>query len=371
MKIIQFEWKKLWKSKAFIAFLLITVAIVAALFTRNYFYQDIVKSKKVESFQEQSSNVIATVNTDRKTLEEIGEGVDPTLEENIELGLSLYQKLQELLAAVDADEDLSALQLENDAYELAMQYISMQEGFRYPLTELEMQDEIKLNEELLQKELPKEDLHASIQPAVFMKQVVQLLFNTFGFFILVVIIGTPIVKEFDDRTIKLSYGLPISSRRLVLSKWLSMVLSGTTWFGLIMLTTYAISTVFGKEIANPFEYPLYTEQMTFMTSGEYVTQSIIYGLFYLIVLMSFFIFLSFLLKNTLVVHIVLLILFVINFMMTSNGLIHFALPWSYQELDQTVLLRENASWIGAILSLVLTGVLLLFAVLSSKRREYR
>lgn len=88
MKIIQFEWKKLWKSKAFIAILLITVALIAGLFTRNYFYQDIVKSKKIEMFQEHSSAVISPVNSDRDTLEEIGEGVDPKLEESIELGLT-------------------------------------------------------------------------------------------------------------------------------------------------------------------------------------------------------------------------------------------------------------------------------------------
>ncbi|WP_042220666.1 ABC transporter permease [Oceanobacillus manasiensis] len=369
MKIIQFEWKKLWKSKAFIAILLITIALIAGLFTRNYFYQDIVKTQKMEMFREHSLNVISQVDADRDTLEEIGEGVDPILEENVELGLSLYRKLQELRAAVDAGEDLSALQLENEAYELAMQYLSKDK--RYPLTEIEMQDEVKLNEELLQKELPKEDLQASIQPAVFMKQVMQLLFNTFGFFILVVIIGTPIVKEFDDHTIKLTYGLPISSHRLVLSKWLSMVLSGAIWFGLVLLAAYAVSTVLGKDLANPFEYPLYTEQMTFITMGEYVTQSIFFGLFYLILLMSFFIFLSFLLKSTLVVHIVLLILFVVNFIMTSNGVIHPIIPWSYQELGQAVILSETASWIGAVLSLVLTSILLLFAILTSKRREYR
>lgn len=369
MRIIEFEWKKLWKSKAFIAILLLTIALIAGLFTRNYFYQDIVKSKKIEIFQDHSSDVLSQLNADQDDLEKIGEGVDPTLEETIELAVSLYGKLQELLAAIKADEALTALQMENEAYELAIQYISL--GKHYPLTEVEMQDEMNLNEVLLQKELPKEDLHASIQPSVFMKQVVQLFFNTFGFLIVLVVTGTPIVKEFDDHSIKLTYGLPISSPRLLVSKWVSMVLSGATWFMLVLLAGYAISTVFGKDLANPFEYPLYTEQMTFMATAEYLSQSIIFGLLYLLVLMSFFIFLSFLLKNTMIVHIVLLILFAGNFIMARNGVIHPIFPWSYQELDQAVLLQGFASWMSTIFSLILTGILLFLAILSSKRREYR
>ncbi|BAC12228.1 hypothetical conserved protein [Oceanobacillus iheyensis HTE831] len=368
MKILLFEWKKLWKSKAFILLLLVSMILIAGLFIRNYIYQDIVKSQKIEMYQDHASNVLSQLMGDQEDRREIGEGVDPILEEKVEVGSSLYGKHEELITAINEDEEITALQLENETYDLAIKYHSLEKN--YPLSKIDMEDEIRLNEELLMKQLPKENLNASIQPAVFMKQVIQLLLNTFGFLILIVIIGTPMIKEFDDNTIRLTYGLPISSRRMVLSKWGGLVLSGMTWFGIVLLFTYFIVATFGKELPNPFEYPFYTEQMNFILGEDYIQQSIIFGMLYLLTLTALFVWLMFLMKNTLVVHLVILFLFLINFLVIKSGFVYPFLPWSYQELDVVTLQQKQASWIGVFLNIGITTLLLLLAITSSKRREY-
>ncbi|RDW20065.1 hypothetical protein CWR48_04900 [Oceanobacillus arenosus] len=371
MKSIQYEWKKLWKSKAYIALIVITMLIIAGLFYRNVVYQDIVKSEKIETVQSQSTWIVSYLSRDRELLKETGEGSNPDLEESIALGSQLNGKLQDLLAAIQEDEHITALHVENDVYALAMQYQTMSDNKSYPISKVEMEDEITLNNELLKKKLPKEDLGASIQPAVFMKQVVQYLFNTFGFFIVIVVIGTPIVREFDDNTIKLTYGLPVSPVRMIMTKWISITLSGICWFVIALLSAYAISTIFGTEETNPYDYPFFTEKMAFITAGDYLQQSIILGIFYLLLLMSLFVFLSFLIKNTLVVHITLLILFVCNYIVIRSGIIFPFLPWVYQELDAATLQSNGISWTGFLLMIVFTGVLLLLAIRASKRREYR
>ncbi|MFD1336630.1 ABC transporter permease [Oceanobacillus iheyensis] len=368
MKILLFEWKKLWKSKAFILLLLVSMILIAGLFIRNYIYQDIVKSQKIEMYQDHASNVLSQLMGDQEDRREIGEGVDPILEEKVEVGSSLYGKHEELITAINEDEEITALHLENETYDLAIKYQSLEKN--YPLSQIDMEDEIRLNEELLMKQLPKENLNASIQPAVFMKQVIQLLLNTFGFLILIVIIGTPMIKEFDDNTIRLTYGLPISSRRMVLSKWGGLVLSGMTWFGIVLLFTYFIVATFGKELSNPFEYPFYTEQMNFILAEDYIQQSIIFGMLYLLTLTALFVWLMFLMKNTLVVHLVILFLFLINFLVIKSGFVYPFLPWSYQELDVVTLQQKQASWIGVFLNIGITTLLLLLAITSSKRREY-
>jgi ABC-2 type transport system permease protein len=369
MKIIQFEWKKLWKSKLFLGLLLVTAVFISGLFLRNYIYQDSVKTERVEYFQEQSSQVLRQYITDQQDLAEIGEDSSPNLVEAVEIGASLYRKLGELLTAIQTDEHLSSLQLENEAYELAMQYQSIDK--HYPLSVGEMEREMKLNEALLEKELPKEHLTASIQPAVFIKHVVHVLLNTFGFFILLMVVGTPIVREFDDQTIKLSYGLPISSTRMVLSKWMTMALAGLIWFIFVLGFSYAISSLFGKSELHAFDYPFYTEQMTFIDGSAYLQQSILFGVLYLFALMSLFIFISFLLKHTVIVHLVLLILFAGNYLFITNGYIHPSLPWGYQELDHAILQTASVSWLGAIVSVLFTGIILLLAIQASKRREHR
>lgn len=369
MHIIPFEWKKLFRLKVFIAFLLITIIFIICLFIRNYLYQDIVKGERIDFFHHHSSQISSQLGTDQEKQKEIGEGTDSTLDESIEIGKKLYDKLRELLTLIDEDEHLTALQIENVVYELAIQYQSL--GNHYPMSKTEMEDEMKLNKELLKKELPKENLTASIQPAVFIKQTVQLVINTFGFFILLVIIGTPIVKEFDNNTIKLTYALPISSTRMVISKWISLILAGLTWLLVVFMSAYTISSLFGKKITNPYDYPFFTKEMTFISAGDYLQQSILFSAIYLFVLMSGFVFLSFLVKNTLVVHIILFILFAVNLLVIRSGLIYPFLPWGYQELDLTLLQHESISWLGIIFSMMLTLIMLLLAIRASQRREYQ
>lgn len=369
MDIIKFEWKKLWKSKIYLIILLVTIAFIVGLFIRNYYYQDIVKTEKVETFQAQGSVVITQFIGDQQLLRNDTQAVDPNLEVAIEAGKALYAKIQELVAAVDMDEHLAALDLEIEVYELAMEYQALERSF--PLSKTEMENEIRLNEELLRQELPKEALNASIQPAVFMKQVVQLVLNSIGFFLIIIIIGIPIVRAFDDHSIKLSYPLPVSAKSMVLAKWVSMSISAGFWFAVVLGTSYGISTLFGKEEMKAFQYPFFVVDDSFITAGSYLGQTLLFGVIYILMLTAFFIMLTFLLKNTLVVQISFLLLFIMNFIMIQNGVIFASLPWSYQELNVAILQQQGIAWIGLLFSILITGILLLLAIRASKRREFR
>lgn len=369
MRIIKFEWKKLWKAKMYFAMLLLTILLIAGLFIRNVYYQDIIKVERIGGFQEHANFVINQYIGDAKSLSESIGVVDPSLEEAIDTGKVLHEKLQALITAVDEDEYLLALELEITVYELAMQYQSLDR--RFALSKIEMEDEIRLNEQLLKKEFPKEELNASIQPAIFMKQVIQLLLNTFGFFIVFMIVGTPVIKEFDDQSFKLSYVLPISSTYMVLSKWISVSISIVNYLMIVLVFSYGISAIFGRKETNPFEYPLFSGEGSFMTAENFLWQSIIWGLLYVLLVIGLFILLTFLLKNTLVVQILLLLLFIVNFIMIQNGFIFTDLPWSYQELNAAILQQQSFSGVGVLLSIFLTGILLFLAIQACKRRGYR
>src|SRR5699024_3537583 len=246
MNLIKFELKKLWRSRIFIIFLLISVGLVVGLFSRNYILQDIIKAERISQLQHYAFGVQRTVITDSANLQELGAEGDLLLEKEIEVGRTLANKLNQLIIAIDEYQAVQVLQLENEAYEKAIDYLELDKQF--PLSIYEMETEITLNKQLLSLGLPKEDLTALIQPAVFSKQIVSLFFNSFGFFVLIIIVGLPVVKEFDDQTIKLTYSLPIAPIQMVMTKWLSMLISCFVWFGSVIGTALVVSLMFGTSV---------------------------------------------------------------------------------------------------------------------------
>lgn len=366
MNLIKFEFKKLWRSRLFIIFLLVSIGLVLGLFVRNAVYQDIIKAERRSEFLQYSFSTQRTVIVDESNLQEIGDEGDPVLEEEIRAGRVLVNKLRELATVMDEDQALEALVLENEVYELAIYYHELDKGF--PLSIREMEEEMILNNELIRLGLPKEDLNVSIQPAVFSKQIVSLLFNSFGFFALIIIVGLPIVKEFDDQTIKLTYSLPVSHFRIVLAKWLSMVTSCVVWFICVIGTALLISKWFGKTVDGPFNYPFDTREAQFIYAGDYFQQAVGYGLLYLILLVSLFTFLTFWLKRTLLVQGALLSVFIIVEMMIRENFIYHWFPWNYQKLDTAVTQTVSGSGLAIGLIVALITILLLLTVGISKRR---
>lgn len=368
MRMIQFEWKKLFGMKIFYFFIGITILLIIGLFVRNYAYQDIITSERLEHFKHHTSEISSQLSTDQKDLEEIGSEADPLLIESIETGRSLHEKLYELITAIENDEQLDALKIENRVYELALNYQSL--GRHYPMSATDMEYEIMLNEDLLMKELPKENLTSSIQLAVFMKQVSQYILSTSLFLIFLVIVGTPMLKEFDDHTIKLSYVLPISSKQMIFSKWISLCLAGISWLIVTFVTSFTVAKLFGYAEKGSFDYPFFTAHMTLISASEYLQQVMLTSILYLCMLMGLFILLSFLIKNSYIVYIVLCILFIGNYIILQSNLSNAWLPWNYQEMDLLILQTSSFPWVALLGMVIVTIILLLVSIGASKRREY-
>lgn len=366
--MIQFEWKKLFRTKAFYFFIGITILLIIGLFVRNYAYQDIIASERIEHFKHHTSEISSQLATDQKDLEDMGEQADHLLVESIETGMSLHEKLFELITALEDDEQLDALKIENRVYELALNYQSL--GKHYPMSATDMEYETMLNEDLLMKDLPKENLTSSIQLAVFMKQVSQYVLSTFGFIILLIIVGTSILKEFDDHTIKLTYVLPISSNHMILSKWISLFLAGISWLIVTFVTSFIVGKLFGYAENRSFDYPFFTEDMTLISASDYLQQVMLMSTFYLCMLMGLFILLSFSIKNSYIVYIVVCILFIGNYIVLQSDLSYAWLPWNYQEMDLLILQTNSFSWVALLGMICVTIVLLIVSIVASKRREY-
>lgn len=368
MSMIRFEWKKLFRSKVYYYFLGITILFIIGLFVRNYYYQDIIASERIEHFKHHSSTISSQLITDQKSIEEMGDHPDPHLVETYEAGLALHTKLRELITSLENNEKLDVLQIENRVYELALHYQSL-DG-HYPMSRVDMENEMKLNNYLLEKVLPKENLSSSIQIAVFMKQVSQYALSSFVILILLIIVGTPILKEFDDQTIKLTYVLPVSSNEMIIFKWMSACLAGISWLIVIFATSFTVAKLFGRTEENVFDYPFFTGKMDLIPASEYFQQVMLVSIFYLFMVLALFIFLSFSIKNSYIAYIVLSLLFIGNYIVLQGGLIHSWLPWNYQEMDLLILQTETFPWVAFMGMISVTILWLIGSILVSKRRGY-
>ncbi|SEN92094.1 ABC-2 type transport system permease protein [Amphibacillus marinus] len=366
--LIKFELKKLWRSRLYVITLILTIAFVLGFFIRNIVYQDINKAEEIARFQGYRSDVLSQIIYQTDLLREIAEGVDVNLEESLKVGRALYHALGDLVEARERDQELALLQLEIDALELAIIYQDLDNYF--PLSLEELTDEVEKNTKLISVSLPKEPEHASIQPAVFLRQIASFFFTGFSFYVVITVIGTPIVKEYDDYSIKLTYSLPLSSRRLILSKWASLVISGAIWLSTVICSALIVSTLFGKQVDQPFNYLFRTAQQDFIRADHYTYQIILFGFLFILLLTALVVLLTLLVKRSRVVQLLTLVLFLSVEVMLRQGLINVTFPFTYQNLDLAITHFAPISINGLAMIISNVFVILGLAMLIDKRRRY-
>ena len=204
MKLILFEFKKMIRTKLVAFLLLVTVATIVGLFIRNVIQQDVIQKEKIEQFSDYLNDVVGQVMTDRMVLED---NFDSEIQARLESGGELSGELNTLLAAIEKKDWQTELQTEINVYNLATDYIRLKGDFNVSAEEREIR--MKLNQELLNLGLPKENFDLSIQTSLFMKKIVSILLTVGGFLFLLLALGTVIAKEFEGGNIKLVYNLPI------------------------------------------------------------------------------------------------------------------------------------------------------------------
>ncbi|ETT84234.1 ABC transporter permease [Viridibacillus sp. FSL H7-0596] len=363
MKLILFELKKMIRTKGVPILLLLTVLFICGLFMRNVIQQDVLQTKKIEKFSKYRSNVISQYQTDR---EEILKGPNAEIEARLEIGGTLYDKLEKLITAIEDKKWKKELKAEIEVYQSALHYKELEGSF--VLNDNDMQKTIKQNEELLKRSLPKEDLDYSIQTTVFMKKVISLLFNTAGIIIVLLVLATLITKEFEDHNMQLVYSLPIARNKLIGVKFFSLLIVGLVWLSTVFLVSYALPTLFGINVGKIFTYPLFTNEENFINSRVYIKQTIIYSISFIGFSIATILFLSFFIRNSIVNSLVILMLFCGGLLVTNSGFNSIWNPFSYQNIDFVVLNTPDYYPLGAVVLIGFMILLLLLTILSNRKR---
>jgi ABC-2 type transport system permease protein len=363
MKLFLFEFKKITRSRTVLLFLLLSILMVCGLFFKNTILQDRIAIQKIERFSEYSYEVSNGIQGDDFLLKG---GADAEVEARLEVGHLLSDQLKYLIMTIQNNQWKEELKAEIDVYNTAMTYKEMEGSFRANVSD--MKETIKLNEKLLEVGLPKEDLELSVQPTIFLKKVVFLFHNTFGFLVIVLVLGTLITREFEENNIRMVYVLPVSSTKYILVKFFSLLIIGIIWLIIVLLLSYLLPFLFGHTAGDIFNYPLFTSEGNFITSGDYIKQAISYGLLFMTFTVALLVVLGFLIRNTILTYLIVTFLFIGTFFALENGLTAIFNPFTYQNIDYIVL-NETGYYPMGLLVLFVTTVLLLILTMTFMRKR--
>lgn len=363
MKLLRFEFKKSFRTKWLPYFFLLTAIFIVAIFFRNIAQQDLIPLKKVEYFLDFSMDVARQNHSDQMSLEE---EPNPQLQEKLAIGQTLHQKLGELMKSIEEGEKESELRVENEVYTQAMTYQEL-EG-QFALSQTEMQDMIQLNEQLLALNLTKEDEDLSVQQAVFMKKISTLLLSPIGFIIYLLVMGSMVTREFEERNIQLVYTFPIPKWRYVLTKFSSLMAAGLAWLALIIILSYVLPLMLEQPEVTVFQYPLLLNTGQLIEIGTYLMKVYLLAASFLLFAIALLVSLGFIFRSTIITYLVIFILFIIGWMISSSGVLHVANPFSYQEIHSVLMAYPFQLLPGYIVLIVSATALLLLTVMVTRKR---
>jgi len=363
MKLILFEFKKMIRTKLVAFLLLVTVAIIIGLFVRNVIQQDVIQKEKVEQFSEYLKDVVRQNMTDIKVLEQ---EADSEIQVRLDKGNELSAELNKLLTAIEQKDWQQELQTEINVYNLATDYIQSKGNFNVSAKEREIR--MKLNQELLNLGLPKENFDLSIQTSLFMKKIVSILLTVGGFLFLLLALGTVIAKEFEGGNIKLVYTLPISRRKYVIVKFVSILAVSYVWLLTVFIVAYLLPFLFGHHYEKSFTYPLLNEQGDFINTSTYMNEAIVYSVCFVTFAVTISVLVSFLVRNTVISFLLIFGLFIGGYLVTNQLFDSMWIPFAYQNVDD-VILTSLHSFSSGISVLIGSAILLLVLTMEINRKR--
>jgi len=364
MKKILFEWKKITRLKVFVIFLQLTFVFVFGLFFYNHMSQDQIKVKKNEHFTELRKDVSQQL---LRVEEELKKSKNMGLRGQLHVGTKLSTKLQQLISIVQSNDWQAELQTEIEVYETAIQYIRYDSAY-FGVSLIDMKRTIKLNEELLKRNLPKEDFDLSTQTSIFMKKVVSLVMNPVGFVMLLFVLGLIVTKEFDDNTIRQVLTLPMTRIEYMFIKFITIVSGGVIWLALIFSVSYALGELLGRAEGNIFQYPIYTSEDTFISSGKYLIEAVLYSFGCMTFSVGLFLLLAYAFRNTIVTFSALLFIMAGGWLFDNYGFHNLYSPFTYQMVDQAILQIPQFYPAGLVVLFVALFVLLVAAMTVNRKR---
>lgn len=364
MSLIKFEWKKIHQAKLPYYLLAFTLLAISLLFVRNVWQQPQIISEQVSYFNKFSSDLRMELASDREILKS---GPNPELEDKIETGGSLYTKISELTFNLQSGKRVEALTSEVSVYDIATVYKSKEGTFA--LAPQDMEAEKALNKELIALQLPKEDVGRSIIPSVFTYFVMKMLLSGFGIlFVILTLIGF-VTREYEEKSIRLAYTLPIKRAYHLLVKLGLFVGIGVAWVAISTVYAYTISILFGTPLESQFQYPMTPRGEDWMTVQDLLQRFSWVGLLVIVAIVTIGWAISVSARSTIVSYVMALAIIGGGSYLALDEDTSSWSPLQLFNLPDALLASETTTTFVPILSVSLIAILVIVAVQWNKRRS--
>lgn len=348
MKLLVFEWKKLFFTKRFTYTLLILAAVISGLFIPNLAFEELMveeQEKQVTTWTQEVQSLLREVN---KQVE-----VDPDNTKSLEqlkLLSAALQGLYEWRPLLSSEDWQTRLKSENTFLTAILSFKEIEGEFS--LLRSEMTHTIALNEELLARSIPPEFEQYSTAVPNFLYRLTELFVNGGAILLLVILAGDLLTNEFEQRSIQFLLMQPMKKTSILHAKGISMLL----FYLLITIVTlglaWLIPTLFGKP--GRWDYPIQSLQdpTHFLSIDAFLAQSLIATSVTVMAVIAILLIVSMLVKHSVATLLITLIVFICGYFLFTplTGTFH---PFAYVFAGQTI--RESGQL--DLLPLVLCGVL--------------
>ncbi|WP_042220702.1 ABC transporter permease subunit [Oceanobacillus manasiensis] len=296
MRLFLFELKKIAWTKKFLVILLILFCSILFLFIRNSLFADYAQEQKNEEialFIETSSTKDFNYTNEIETI-----GSNEDTERKQELNLKVWNLAKELRNSLSAEDWRRTLEIENSLLIAIRNYKATEED--YPISEDEISYRLAMNHTLLELGIAPEYENYSTAFPNFLKQVVDVFINYGGLLIALLLIGEIVTREFENKSIRLLFTLPLSRPKLIWSKYFSALATFFFTFIFVIALGMSVGKIFGAD--GSFAYPVLIEkegQFFYMPTIDYILYVILLFAILLVFVTALYMFYSLVFKHLL------------------------------------------------------------------------
>ncbi|WAA08930.1 ABC transporter permease subunit [Fervidibacillus albus] len=315
MKILQFELLKLRKKKLFLWMFLIILLCTSGLFLQNYAQKSNMKERAIELIEpyEEEMNSITQELNQQKQIEQT-EVVNKQLDYVIEMNKALFNWR---VAIYDEAWDLIP-RYEND-FLLALSEFTRLGGEFKSLQGIEREKAILKNEWMIKYNLPYVDELFPLDPVLFFVKNAEFLFGVGGFILLLLLFGHIFTVEKEQHTWRLLNTLPFTKRKLMVSKFIVLIISMIVFIISVFVFGMIIPLVFGVQSFH-FQYPQIFqsgETIIIIPTVHFILRMILFFISGCFVMNALLLFLSRWIQNTFLTRIGVGMIILLSFLLTE------------------------------------------------------
>lgn len=296
MNLFRFELNKYLNLKTLLLLLAVIIGITSFFFIRNILFQTAVTIEESKEIEGHLQSTYQAINEHREELKINSD--DEKGQQLLDISLSMRDEIFSLRSAHNQSDWKEKLTSENRFFQLVEDY--QENGGNFPISEEKLSESQAFNQRLLSKNISPQLNTYSLATPNFIKELADWYFIIGIPLLMLFFVGGIMTNEYERHTIRFMFTQPFSRASLILTKGIIGLLLYSAIIVCAFLVSYIISNYFGH--TGTFDYPVLIhqgEEISFITISEYLWTSFILLSVTVLMCLSFYLFLSLLVKHTL------------------------------------------------------------------------